>query len=68
MATDVVSAAPFRRGRPRRLFTVSVPELHGPSDYAVSPDGQRFVVNTVLGPPAIPPIQIVVNWRALASH
>jgi eukaryotic-like serine/threonine-protein kinase len=68
MVTDVLSAAPFRTGRPRRLFSVAVPELHGPSDYAVSPDGQRFVVNTVLGPPAIPPIQVVVNWRGLASR
>jgi Tol biopolymer transport system component len=62
MATDVLPGASFRTGRPRRLFTVAVPELHGPSDYAVSPDGQQFVVNTVTGPPVIPPIQVAVNW------
>jgi hypothetical protein len=62
MATEVLPGASFRTGRPRRLFTVAVPELHGPSDYAVSPDGQQFVVNTVTGPPVIPPIQVAVNW------
>ncbi len=68
MAADVVSSASFSTGRPHRLFTVALLDLHGPSDYAVSPDGRRFVVNTVLGPPLIPPIQVVVNWTALASR
>ena len=68
MATEVVSVAPFRTRRPQRLFTVAVPEMHGASDYAVSPDGQRFVVNTVMGPPLVPPIQVVVNWSALAAR
>jgi eukaryotic-like serine/threonine-protein kinase len=66
MVTDVLPGAPFRTGRPRRLFSVSVPELHGPSDYTVSPDGQQFVINTVTGPPVIPPIQVAVNWTAPA--
>jgi Tol biopolymer transport system component len=64
MVTEVLPGAPFRTGRPRRLFTVAVPELHGPSDYTVSPDGQQFVVNIVTGPPAIPPIQVAVNWQS----
>ena len=68
MAADVVSSASFSTARPHRLFTVALLDLHGPSDYAVSPDGRRFVVNTVLGPPLIPPIQVVVNWTALASR
>jgi eukaryotic-like serine/threonine-protein kinase len=66
MVTDVLPGAPFRTGRPRRLFSVSVPELHGPSDYTVSPDGQQFVINTVTGPPVIPPIRVAVNWTAPA--
>jgi Tol biopolymer transport system component len=66
MVTDVLPGAPFRTSRPRRLFSVSVPELHGPSDYTVSPDGQQFVINTVTGPPVIPPIQVAVNWTAPA--
>jgi hypothetical protein len=68
MATDVLSVSPFRTSRPRRLFRVAVPELHGPSDYAVSPDGERFVVNIVLGPPLVPPLQVVVNWTGLTSR
>jgi hypothetical protein len=34
---------------------VSVPELHGPSDYTVSSDGRRFVIKTVTGATRDPP-------------
>jgi hypothetical protein len=33
-------------------------------DYDVSPDGQRFVVGTVVGAPATP-VTIVLNWPAV---
>jgi hypothetical protein len=47
----------FQASAPRQLFDVLVLE----NSYAVSRDGQRFLVNTVL-PEASAPIQIVVNW------
>ena len=33
------------------------------SDYAVSPDGQSFVLNVFLSDPVTPPLDVVVNWR-----
>jgi eukaryotic-like serine/threonine-protein kinase len=58
-------------GVPVRLFRP--PMAYGgliPSDgsthqqYAVTGDGQRFLVNTVVGEPTAPPIRIVLNWQA----
>jgi hypothetical protein len=58
-------------GVPLRLFRPSI--AYGgliPSDgsthqqYAVTGDGQRFLVNTVVGEPTAPPIRIVLNWQA----
>jgi hypothetical protein len=43
-----------------RLF--EVPMVDGFWPYDASPDGQRFLVNTLEG--AVPPLTIVVNWPA----
>jgi dipeptidyl aminopeptidase/acylaminoacyl peptidase len=53
----------FQPGIPRALFhePVIVVDPYGVS-YAVSGDGQRFLINTVL-PEASAPIQVVVNWK-----
>jgi Tol biopolymer transport system component len=48
----------FRASIPRALFEERVYQ----DSYAVSRDGQRFLINTVL-PEASAPIQIVVNWK-----
>ena len=34
-------------------------------NYAVAPDGQRFLINTVTGDPKPSPITVVLNWRGL---
>ena len=60
----IVPILPSVRGHVVGPLQRSVPQLHGPSDYTVSPDGRRFVINTVTGPPVIPPIQVAVNWTA----
>jgi hypothetical protein len=44
----------------QRLF--DVPTVDGYWPYDVSPDGQRFLVNTQDG--AVAPLTIVVNWPA----
>jgi len=31
--------------------------------YVVSPDGQRFLMNTVVGDISPTPIRLIVNWR-----
>ena len=53
-----VDGAIVKRGLPVALFT-----LRG-SDYAVTPDGQRFLVNLPTGEATVPPITVVLNWRA----
>ena len=50
----------FEVGAVQRLF--DVPTVDGYWPYDVSPDGQRFLVNTVSE--AVAPLTIVVNWPA----
>jgi len=61
MAAAVTANGPrFDVGAIRRLF--EVPMVDGYWPYDVSPDGQRFLVNTLEG--AVAPLTIVVNWPA----
>ena len=60
-----VSGGNWQRGRPAALFRVSVPDLTGCGDYAVSNDGEAFVVNVFVADPIVPPIDVVSNWPAL---
>jgi serine/threonine protein kinase/Tol biopolymer transport system component len=66
-AVPVTTDGPtFTVGAPRVLFDVEVPEPIAPypSDYAVTADGQRFFVNTVVDQPTRPALTVVVNWAA----
>jgi len=60
-----VSGPNWQRGRPSSLFRVSVPDLTGCGDYAVSFDGESFVINVFMSDPIVPPIDVVTNWPAL---
>jgi len=42
-------------------FTAGTPY---PSDYAVTADGQRFFVNTVVDQPTRPALPVILNWTA----
>jgi Tol biopolymer transport system component len=67
MAVDVTTdAASFTASVPRALFDVDVPEATAPypTDYAVSADGQRFLVNTVVDQPERPSLTVILNWAA----
>ena len=48
------------------LLSVEVPEPTAPypTDYAVSADGQRFLVNTVVDQPTRPALTVILNWTA----
>jgi Tol biopolymer transport system component len=63
---DVHLAPTFGMGASRTLFRMwiseGLAELYA-SQYAVSPDGQRFLVKTPVEPP--PPATVRVNWRPL---
>jgi hypothetical protein len=63
VATD---GATFSAGTPRALFNVEVPEPNPPfpTDYAVTADGQRFLVNTVADQPTRPALTVILNWTA----
>jgi hypothetical protein len=56
--------ATFSAGTPRALFDVDVPEANAPfpSHYAVTADGQRFLVNTVVDQPPRPTLTVILNW------
>jgi len=57
--------ATFSAGPSRGLFDVEVPEPNPPfpTDYAVTADGQRFLVNTVVDQPTRPALTVILNWQ-----
>ena len=58
--------ATFSAGTPHALFDVDVPEANPayPTHYAVTADGQRFLVNTVVDQPTRPALTVILNWTA----
>jgi hypothetical protein len=36
--------------------------------YAVAPDGQRFLINTPIGEAAQSPMTVLINWQKLLSR
>ena len=65
MAVPVLtSGSVFETGTPSALFEVEVPEAVAPypTHYAVSADGQRFLVNTVVDQPTRPALTVILNW------
>ena len=52
----------FQAGTPRKLFQANpVAVFAGRNSWDVTPDGQRFLINSG---GAAPPITVVVNWLA----
>ena len=65
MAADVDGRGPaIKVGNIRPLFTTQPVTGRGDA-YDVSPDGQRFLVNTFVEEATSAPITLVVNWPAL---
>jgi len=65
MAADVATEGQtFSAAVPRPLFSVEIPEPLAPysTDYAVSDDGQRFLVNTLAEQPTRPSLTVILNW------
>jgi hypothetical protein len=66
-AVPVTTDGPmFSVGAPHALFDVEVAEPNPPypTDYAVTADGQRFLVNTVVDQPTHPALTVILNWTA----
>jgi Tol biopolymer transport system component/tRNA A-37 threonylcarbamoyl transferase component Bud32 len=63
MSAQVNSEAPFQPAAPQQLFQSNVKFVPG-RPYAVSPDGQRFLINTPAEANNPAPMIIVLNWTA----
>jgi Tol biopolymer transport system component len=63
MAVDVRTASGFEAGTPRVLFESRSKSVTG-RRYDVSPDGKRFLVNSVIGEVKATPMTLVQNWAA----
>jgi Tol biopolymer transport system component len=59
MAVDVWPAFPPQFSDPRRLF-----DVRGAEGFAVSPDGQRFLVQLPAGEPRTEELHVVLNWAS----
>jgi hypothetical protein len=61
-----VSGSTLEAGTPAHLFTLDIqpPTFSARPQYTASPDGQRFLVNTVIGEGETAPITVVLNWKA----
>jgi Tol biopolymer transport system component len=67
MAVSISSEARFEFGPPHALFQTRA-RYTGNITYDVAPDGRRFLVNTLVGAEAVPPITVVMNWTALLNR
>jgi eukaryotic-like serine/threonine-protein kinase len=68
MAVAVNTGPTFQLDSPKPLFEINVQNSTQRQEYAVSPDGQSFLVNAVsIGPstPPSPPLNLILNWPAL---
>jgi len=64
MAVDINAGATLEPGNPRKLFSTSLDVLPAFDQYAVTADGQRFLVLVPAGDAASSPITVVLNWTA----
>jgi serine/threonine protein kinase/Tol biopolymer transport system component len=65
VAVSIRGADTFEAGPSQPLFATRIPAVLAPfrTNYAVSADGQRFLVNNVTPEAAPAPITIAVNWQ-----
>jgi eukaryotic-like serine/threonine-protein kinase len=70
MAVEVNTEGPtFEHHAPNALFVTRVGGIDTPGDYyAVTADGQRFLLNDLVEEAAHTPITVVVNWTADLKH
>lgn len=65
MAVQVTPGATWRADSPHALFRANVPDGAMPRNhYAVTADGERFVMNAVDAKTSGDPMTVVVNWTA----
>ena len=66
MAVDVNGeGTSFTYGQPRALFDLRIPSFNSPqAQFAVTADGQKFLLAYTVGELAAEPINVVLNWTA----
>jgi eukaryotic-like serine/threonine-protein kinase len=64
MSSNVQSDGLFEASTPKPLFRTNEPRETAPARYAVSSDGQRFLVSRSGASVTAPVINVVVNWTA----
>ena len=62
MAVEVGAGAVFHKGVPKQLFETRIGSLFG--RFAVTANGQRFLVPAPVGEPIPTPATVVLNWAA----
>jgi hypothetical protein len=77
MSVDVTPGATFSADQPRPLFRANLmgaylgspfPNGRVRNEYAVTPDGQRFLINQPVGGSSAYAVRVVVNWPALLGQ
>jgi eukaryotic-like serine/threonine-protein kinase len=70
MAVEIAESPDFTVGVPNELFRTTIPPPDYPdvpvNEYAVSHDGQRFLVNDVVDATGVKPITILTHWNPAA--
>jgi hypothetical protein len=64
MAVDLALGSTVEAGTPKALFQTQVVRSEAPNRYAVSGDGQRFLVNSPVVEVSQTPITVVLNWAS----
>jgi eukaryotic-like serine/threonine-protein kinase len=66
MAAAIDTTGQFQNSTPTPLFTIATPGNRriGGRQYAVTKDGQRFLVNVLEQQPTAIPLTVLVNWLA----
>src|ERR1041385_945241 len=59
MAVDIKATSTFETSAPKPLFATQVGNFNAPNRYVVTPDGQRFLVNSPVGEVNQTPITVV---------
>ncbi len=68
MSVDIRGSNVFEAGRPRALFQTRVVPSGAVDQYAVAPDGQRFLVMQPFGEYRMMPLAAVLNWPSLTAR
>jgi Tol biopolymer transport system component len=68
MAVDVTLGESPEFTQPRKLFDTHLAFSFQTDQYAVSPDGQRFLIMEPQGDRRLPPLNVVMNWPSLVKH